>query len=182
MTSASGTVVRVIYNNADVSLLLSGEHVVPYCIVVSFEGFHGFIVKRGGTVRRVFPFPNNRTWVPIFRRRFGVKISSLPTWVRKNQLQKDCYRIQFPLDLATQLTTHRSQGMTMANCLVSVDLGLEDPDMRLPPELSSLLYVACTRVTKLENLFVGAIHSCVLRKIGQSDSDCLLYTSPSPRD
>ena len=61
--------------------------------------------------------------------------------------------------------------MTMANCLVSVNLGLEDPDMRLPPELASLLYVACTRVTKLENLFVSAIHPCVLRKIGQSDCD-----------
>jgi len=43
--------------------------------------------------------------------------------------------------------------------------------MRLPPELASLLYVACTRVTKLENLFVSAIHPCVLCKIGQSDCD-----------
>jgi len=59
----------------------------------------------------------------------------------------------------------------MANCLVSVDLGLDNPDMEVPPELASLLYVACTRVTKLENLFVSAIHPCVLCKMGQSAGD-----------
>ena len=36
VTSASGTVVRVIYNNADVNLLLSGEHAVPYCICLLY--------------------------------------------------------------------------------------------------------------------------------------------------
>ena len=37
--------------------------------------------------------------------------------------------------------------------------------------MSSLLYVACTRVTRLENLFVSAIHPCVWKKIGQTDMD-----------
>jgi len=41
----------------------------------------------------------------------------------------------------------------------------------MPPEISSLLYVACTRVTKLANLFVSQIHPCLLQKIGQSDAD-----------
>ena len=59
----------------------------------------------------------------------------------------------------------------MASCLVSVDFGLENPDMRLPPEIGSLLYVACTRVTRLENLFLSAIHPSLWQKIGQSDAD-----------
>jgi len=171
VTSQSGTVVRVIFNNADAELLLAGDHVAPYCIIVSFAGFQGFIDRKEGTDRRIFPFPNQPTWVPVFRRRFSVKISSLPSWVRKKQLEKDCYRIQFPLDLASNITAHRAQGQTLANCLVSVDLGLENPDTKMPPEISSLLYVACTRVTKLENLFVSPIHPSVWRKIGQNDAD-----------
>ena len=171
VTSASGTVVRVIYNNADVSLLLSGEHPVPYCIIVSFEGFQGFIVKCNNSMRRIFPFPNQRTWAPIFRRKFNVSTNYLPRWLAKKQKSDENYRIQFPIDLASNITAHRAQGQTMANCLVSIDLGLDNPDMKVPPELASLLYVACTRVTKLENLFVSAIHPCVLCKIGQSAGD-----------
>ena len=171
VTSQSGTVIKVIFNNADTKLLLAGEHVVPYCIVVSFAGFHGFIDKKNGTDARIFPFRNQPTWVPIYRKRFNVKVSHLPTWIRKKQLEKNCFRTQFPLDLASHITAHRAQGQTMANCLVSVDLGLENPDVRMPPEMSSLLYVACTRVTKLENLFVSPIHPCVWKKIGQSEVD-----------
>ena len=171
VTSSTGTVVRIIYNNADASLLLHGEHVIPYCIIVSFEGFQGFPMKHSGSQTRIFPFVNQHKWVPIYRKKFRIKNSSLPTWVRKKQLAKYCYRIQFPLDLSSNITAHRAQGQTMANCLVSIDLGLDNPDLKVPPDLASLLYVACTRVTKLENLFVSAIHPCVLRKIGQSDSD-----------
>jgi len=170
VTSQSGTIVKVIYNNADVQALLGGKPVVPYCIIVSFTAFQGFLEKNSSSTR-IFPFPNRPSWVPIYRKRFSVKISSLPSWVRKRQLEKDCYRIQFPLDLASNITAHRAQGLTMANCLVSVDLALENPDTRLAPEISSLLYVACTRVTRLENLFVSAIHPCVWQKIGQSDMD-----------
>jgi len=100
-----------------------------------------------------------------------VKISYLPSWIRKKQLEKCCYRIQFPLDLASNVTAHRAQGQTMADCLVSVDLELENPDMKMPPEISSLLYVACTRVTELSNLFVSQIHPCLWQKIGQNDGD-----------
>jgi len=77
VTSQSGTVVKVIFNNADANLLLAGKHVAPYCIVVSFAAFQGFIDKRNGTVTRIFPFPNQRTWVPVFRKRFSIKISSI---------------------------------------------------------------------------------------------------------
>jgi len=171
VTSQSGTVVRLIFNNADADLLLAGDHVAPYCIIVSFPRFQGFVDRKDGTDRRIFPYPNQPTWVPVFRRRFSVKISSLPSWIRKKQLEKNCYRIQFPLDLSSNITAHRAQGQTMDNCLVSVDLGLENPDMKMPPEISSLLYVACTRVTKLENLFVSPIHPSVWQRIGQNDAD-----------
>ena len=171
VTSQSGTVVKVVYNNSDTNLLLAGEHVTPYCIIVSFPSFQGFIQNQNDPDTRVFPFPYKPTWVPIFRKRFNVNIRSLPAWLRKKQLEKDCYRIQFPLDLSNHITAHRAQGQTMANCLVSVDLGLEDPDIKMPPEISSILYVACTRVTKLENLFASAIHPNVWRKIGQNDVD-----------
>jgi len=41
--SATGsTVVKVIYNNADVQLLIDGKHPPPYCIAVEFSTFHGF--------------------------------------------------------------------------------------------------------------------------------------------
>jgi len=171
VTSATGTVIKVVYNNADVNLLAAGEHVVPYCIIVAFEGFQGFLAKQDGVEQRIFPFSNQRTWVPVFRKRFSVKISYLPAWLRKKQLEKLCWRTQFPLDLSSNITVHRAQGQTMANCLVSVDLGLEHPDTKVPPELSALFYVACTRVTKLENLFVSPIHPLVLKKLGQSDDD-----------
>ena len=39
--------------------------------------------------------------------------------MRKKQLQKHCYRIQFPLDLASIITAHRAQRQTMADCRVS---------------------------------------------------------------
>jgi len=167
VTSQSGTVVKLIFNNADVHLIHAREHVAPYCIIVSFIGFQGFVKNKNDTETRIFPFPNQRTWVPVYRRRFSVKIDSLPAWVRKKQLTKDCCRIQFPIDLATNITAHRAQGQTMANCLVSVDLQLENPDAKMPSEISSLLYVACTRVTKLENLFVCPIHPYLWQKIGK---------------
>ena len=137
VTSATGTVVKTIYDNADVKLLATGEHVVPYCVIVSFDGFRGFVVKcDGNNEERIFLFPNQRTWVSVFRKRFSVNISYLPACVRKRQLEKNSYRIQFPLNLSSNITVHRAQGQTMANCLVSVELGLENPDVKLPPELS----------------------------------------------
>jgi len=46
VTSQSGTVIGVIFNNADADLLLAGDHVAPYCIIVSFAGFQGFIDRK----------------------------------------------------------------------------------------------------------------------------------------
>jgi len=93
----------------------------------------------------------------------------LPAWVRKKQDQKFNYRIQFPLDLASNITAHRAQGQTMSGSLVSVDLGLEIPDKRQPPEIGSLLYVACSRVESLQNLFVSSIYPEVWANIGKNE-------------
>jgi len=54
---------------------------------------------------------------------------------------------------------------------VSVDLGLENPDARLALEITLLLYVACTRVTNLQNFFVSPIHPSFWQRIGRSDTD-----------
>ena len=86
-------------------------------------------------------------------------------------MPKDCYRLQFPLDLSRNITCHRAQGQTLADSLVSVDLGLDNPDRKLPQDIGSIVYVACTRVKKLENLFVSPIFSSVWEKIGKSDMD-----------
>jgi len=100
VTSQSGTVIKVIYNNADVEALVSGEHVkhvVPYCIIVSFSGFQGFLQKKtsGRTTTRVFSFWHQKSWVPIYRKRFNVKVSSLPPWVRKRQMKKSVTEFSF---------------------------------------------------------------------------------------
>ena len=163
--------VNVIYDNADVQMLRDGNHPPPYCIVVEIPTFNGFVQKKNPNDERFFPFSEHRQWVPIYRKRFAVKTKDLPSWVRKKQLEKDCYRVQFPLDLASNITAHRAQGQTMSNCLVSVDLNLESPDRRLPPEISSLMYVACTRVTALENLFVNSIFPSVWDKLGKTQLD-----------
>ena len=172
VNSANGTVVKVIFNNADTRSLLDGKHVPPYCIIVNFPGFHGFLKKTvGGEETRIFPFPKNKQWVFVYRQKFSVSKKDLPAWVRKKQMPKNCYRLQFPLDLSRNITCHRAQGQTMADSLVSVDLGLENPDKKLPQEIGSIVYVGCIRVKKLKHLFVGPIFPSVWEKIGKSDMD-----------
>lgn len=73
--------------------------------------------------------------------------------------------------MAQDITAHRAQGQTISSSLVSVDLGLNNPDKRLPPDVGSILYVACTRVERLEYLFVSPIFPDVWKKIGQSEID-----------
>jgi len=143
INSVTGKVVKVIYNNADVSSLLAGKNPPPYCIVVDFPGFRGFVKKAGG--ERIFPFHASPHYVPIYRDKFCPSSSDLPSWITKKQRPSECYREQFPLDLSRHITTHRAQGQTLADCLVSVDLGLTNPG-RLPADITSLIYVACTRV------------------------------------
>jgi len=87
------------------------------------------------------------------------------------QQEKYNYRIQFPLDLASNTTAHRAKLQTMSGSFVSVNLGLESLDKRQQPEISSLLYVACSRVESVENLFVSSIYPDVWANIGKGELD-----------
>ena len=44
VNNATGTVVKVIYNNADVQALLDGQHPPAYCIIVNFLSFVDFLL------------------------------------------------------------------------------------------------------------------------------------------
>ena len=168
VNSTTGTVVNVIYDNADCSALVAGKNPPPYCIVVKFADFRGFTTEAGS---RVFPFPSQPHFVPIYRQKFAAPRSDLPAWIVKKQEVKHCHRTQFPLDLCRAMTCHRAQGQTLANCTVSVDVGLSNPDCQLPQDISSILYVACTRVTQLSNLFVSPIHPSLWEMIGRTTAD-----------
>jgi RecA/RadA recombinase len=169
VNSASGTVSRVIYNNADVPALMRGEHPPAYCIVVRFPGFRGFL-KSPDSNEREFPLPD-RQLVPLYRVKFFP--DRVPGWIRKKQSPSTWYREQFPIDLSRHITAHRAQGQTWKNRLLSVNLNLESPDNRTPPDVASIIYVACTRINELKNLFVQPIFPTVWDHIGQSEMDKL---------
>ena len=168
VNSAVGKVVRVLYNNADCGDLLAGRHPPPYCIVVEFLGFSGFVDKKG---ERAHPFCSQPKWVPVYREKFVAARSELPSWIVKKQEVKDCWRMQFPLDLCRAMTCHRAQGQTLSNCTVAVDLGLDIPDRQLPQEITSILYVACTRLPRLQDLFLAPIFRDTWENIGNTPAD-----------
>ena len=66
VNSSTGTVVTVMYDNADCRSLFKGKHPPPYCIAINFPGFTGFRTKDG---RRMSPFPQQPHWVPVYRER-----------------------------------------------------------------------------------------------------------------
>jgi len=103
VNSAVGHIVKVLYDNADVQSLMDGQYPSPYCIVADFPKFSGFQEKDDDV--RKFPFPHQRTWVPLFPEKFQPK--SVPTKVRKLQNPSSCWRQQFPCDLSRHLTAHR---------------------------------------------------------------------------
>lgn len=96
VNSACGVVRKIVYHNADVRGLLDGKHPAPYCIIVEFGQFYGFLEQTPSGERRVFPFTDHTNWVPVYRKKFSVCARDLPVWIRKKQLPKDCYRMQFP--------------------------------------------------------------------------------------
>ena len=77
INSATGTVMNVSYENADCGTLLESKNPPPYCIVVEFAGFAGFITKGG---QRVYPFPNQPHWVSVYRQRVSALRSDLLSW------------------------------------------------------------------------------------------------------
>ena len=64
VNSATGMVVHVTFDNADCTALVAGKHPPPYCIVVEFAGFRGFLTKSGQRI------PNQPQWVPVYREKF----------------------------------------------------------------------------------------------------------------
>jgi hypothetical protein len=139
-------------------------------VIVDFPGFHGFPKKDDPSVR-LYPFPNKKTLVPIYRDKFIPLRKHLSTAIIKKQTVSECYRIQFPLDLCRNCTAHRAQGSTFRDCLVSVDINLDSPDAHLPADVSSIFYVACTRVVRLQDLFVSQIFPTFWNLMGKSDVD-----------
>jgi hypothetical protein len=123
VNSASGTVWKVIYNNADVPALMKGEHPSAYCIVVKFPGFRGFL-KSPDTNERVYPLPD-RHLVPLYRTKFFP--DKVPAWIRKKQSPSTWYREQFPIDLSRHITTHRAQGQTWKESTTLRQPGLGKP-------------------------------------------------------
>lgn len=167
VNSCTGYVVKVLFNNADVPALVEGRNPPAYALIVDFPCFQGFISQDQS--ERIRPIPQHPQWVPIFREKFFP--SSVPTWIRKKQSHGECYRQQFPIDLCRHITAHRAQGQTLSNRTVMVDLKLSNPDSSTPADVASILYVACTRVNNLRDLFVSPIFPSVWEKLGKSDRD-----------
>jgi len=67
----------------------------------------------------------------------------------------------------------RSQGQTWKDSLVSVDLALGSPSAHVPSDMTSILYVACSRVNELKYLFVSPIHPAIWKQLGNTDGDKL---------
>jgi hypothetical protein len=54
-----------------------------------------------------------------------------------------------------------------------VNLGLQSPDDKVSVDVSFIIYVACTPVTELKNLFVAPNFPSTWEEIGKSDTDTL---------
>jgi len=176
INGAVGTVLQVIYDNADMRTrdkqgLLDGKLPPPYCIVLDMPEFRGFTTDKDEPDNRTFPFPEHVTWVPVFREEFVPNAISLPKWIRKQQKPSHCYRKQFPLDLCKHLTAHRAQGQTMGDSVVLVDLKLDNLDNVVPPDVGPIMYVSLTRVKKLEDLRVTNIPDDIWLRLGNSPAD-----------
>jgi hypothetical protein len=167
VTNSTGRVVEIIYDSGDAEAVMKGEFPPAYCVIVHFPSFRGFMSKSSPN-GRYYPF-TNRNLVPIYRKRFTME--RIPESIRKAQVAKFCYREQFPLDLSCNLTAHRGQGQTWKNSTLSVNLGFESPRNKIPADAASIAYVACTRITKLKDLFVSPIFPSVWMQMGKSDRD-----------
>ena len=111
-------------------------------------------------------FQTNPPRIPIYRDKFTVAKKDLPQWILKRQLASECYRLLFSLSLNRHITAHRAQGATMRDCLISVDLGLDNPTSKLTNDITSVLYAAMMHTIYLKDLFVAPIHTEVCAKLG----------------
>ena len=77
--------------------------------------------------RKIWPFKQH-SWVPIFRTKLTLDSRNLTRSIRLSQPTSQCYREQFPLDLAQHFTVNRAQGQMLRDCMVAVDFDLDNPD------------------------------------------------------
>jgi hypothetical protein len=187
VNSAIGTVVRLVYDDADVNALVNGELPPPNHIVVKFDAFRGRIQKKANIITghqpvrqkqassspsllRLFPH-NNHKLVDIYRQKFQMTDQkALPAKTKRLQ-QSKLYREQFPLDNSENLTAHRGQGQTWSGSSLSIHLGLESPENYVPADVNAVIYVAITRVKQLKNLFMDPIFPSIWQKLGNSVHD-----------
>ena len=102
---------------------------LPAVIIIEFDDYHG---------PPFFSEPNRAKWVPILPEKYQ--------WP-SNTLEEDThFREQFPISLAWGLTVWKSQGMTIKSPL-AYDLGKSEPE-------AGLTYVACSRMTNVNNLYI----------------------------
>ena len=166
-----GRVMQILFNNADLQAVLDSRHPPPHCVIIELEGFQGFVLDSNKPDDRFFPIEGHRNWVPIYREKVRPNAINIPSWIRKKQNAYQCYRQQFPLDLAMHMTAHRSQGQTLSNVVVSADMNLDNPDKSTPVDIGSIIYVALTRVRNLVDLLVSPIFLTAWEKIGKSEMD-----------
>ncbi len=81
------------------------------------------------------------------------------------------YRYTFPLDGSLHLTVHRSQGATMRDYRVLVDVGLNNPSDVVPKDAAKLTYVAISRSTALKWLFLDPIATVNWMRLNKDESD-----------
>jgi hypothetical protein len=154
VNGAIGKVVCVVYDQADVRLVIEGQHVPPIYLIVDFAEFRGF----EGNVEN-HPFVRHPTWVPSLRDKFT--LTQLPPGFRRMQPLSVCWRMQFPVDLSQHITTHRSQGSTLSNQTVLVDINLRSPSEKVPNDAGAMLYVSITRANSLKHLLVAPIFDTI---------------------
>ena len=152
VNGASGTIIKIVYDAADAKFVCEGHTVPPAYLIVDFPEFRGF---KGDNTN--YTFTHHSTWVALIREKFSIMQSNLPKHIRCKQKTSDCWRMQFPVDISIHVTSHRSQGSTMNNKNILIDLELQNPSKKVPQDAGAILYVAITRSNALKHLLVTSI-------------------------
>ena len=152
VNGASGTIIKVVYDAADAKFVCEGQAVPPAYLIVDFPEFRGY---KGDNTN--FTFTHHPTWVALIREKFSIMQCNLPKHIRCKQKTSDCWRMQFPVDISIHVTSHRSQGSTMNNKNILIDLELQSPSKKVPQDAGAILYVAITRSNALKHLLVTPI-------------------------
>ena len=79
--------------------------------------------------------------------------------------------MQFPVDISIHVTSHRSQGSTMNNKNILINLQLQSPSKKVPQDAGAILYVAITHSNALKHLLVTPIFPEIWDCLCKSDID-----------